>query len=554
VACIGDNTLVAFVDGALDPEGARAVDAHVAACPHCRALLSEIGRSSLVDGARAAAPAGEDDGGQLEAGTVLAERYRIRRFIARGGMGEVYEAQDLELAAPVALKMMLPDVAGDPRAIDRFKREIHLARRVTHPNVCRIFDVGFAASAHGGTRVPFLTMELLAGDTLSEWLHRVVRASRDEAQALAYQLASALQAAHDAGVVHRDFKSANIILVPTGPDGAVRAVVTDFGVARAVAGIDFAATVSGARGIVGSPGYMAPEQLQGLPANVAADIYAFGVVLYEMVTGHLPFEAATPMLTALRRLEHPPTDPRRFVPDLDPRWEAMLLRCLARAPEDRFDSAMAAFAALGSGGAAAQAPGEPPPKAQPWPRPVVPALADTVDARGAKPRRRLRAKLGALATAALLTGVVGVAELVGWWRHEAHAPASQSAPPVAGSSTPTAPPTTATTAATTATTAATTTAATAPATPTAQAAAAVALPLPPAATVIVRSEPAGAAIAVDGRPAGVTPATLSLVLPSELVLTLPGHRPVHRRVTTAGAVDVHLVARPQPAPGRLLDE
>ena len=539
MGCIGDNTLVAFVDGALDPAARAVVESHVAGCPHCRALLSEIGRSSLVDGARAAAP----EGGQLADGALLAERYRIVRFIARGGMGEVYEAEDLELGARVALKMMRPDVAADPRAIDRFKREIHLARRVTHPNVCRIFDVGFAAPGVGAARLPFLTMELLAGDTLSEWLWRVVRLTTDEAMPLARQLASALAAAHDAGVVHRDFKSANIVLVPTA-DGALRAVVTDFGVARASDGLDFAATSSGARGIVGSPGYMAPEQLQGQEATAAADVYAYGVVLYEMVTGHLPFEAATPMLTALKRLEHPPTPPRLHVPELDERWQRVLVRCLEREPAARYASAMEAFAALGGGSATrfvaparARQPGD------------GAALAATVRRSRAESSSQVPAselvarrpaprggRLTALALLALSAGVAGVAWRLGQSRH---APTAAVAPAPAAALPPAPAPTPPTTTPSAATVAATTTPVAAPS---------------PTATVLVRSEPAGAQVSVDGKEVGVTPATLSLVLPRQLVLTLPGYRPARQRVTASGTLDVRLVTRRAPSSKRLLDE
>jgi serine/threonine protein kinase len=538
VACIGENTIVAWVDGSLAEDERVGVEAHVAGCPHCRAVLSEVGRSSLVDGAiPAAAPAG----GAVADGTVLAERYRITRFIARGGMGEVYEAEDLELHAPVALKMMRAEMAADPGAIARFKRETHLARRVTHPNVCRIFDVGFVASEPANLRVPFLTMELLAGETLSEWLLRIVRLTPEEALPLAGQLAAALQAAHDAGVVHRDFKSANIVLVPTREEGGLRAVVTDFGVARASDGLDFAATHSSARGIVGSPGYMAPEQLQGGEATAAADVYAYGVVLYEMVTGHLPFEEKTALLTALKRLEHPPTSPRVHVPELDVVWERVLLRCLARETEARFASVADAYQALGGGAAtrfAMPSVARLPHKGARGHAAAPSPWAPTVAAPGARHARTWLA----LAVAALSSLVVaGVA----WKRHPtAHAQTTTPPAPPASTTVPRVTPT--------------------PATPppaiakapvNAQLPAAATATSPPAAAAtIVRSEPPGARVLVDGQLAGTTPLTLTNAPPFTLQLSLPGYRTIRRHVTATGSVQLRLVTLPATPANRLLDE
>ncbi len=267
---------------------------------------------------------------------VLAGRYRIVRFLAKGGMGEVYEAEDLELRQRVALKTISAHVA-DEVATDRFKREIALARAVTHPNVCRIFDLGqhlLEDPARPGAKVTFLTMELLTGETLSARLKRRSRLQPAEAFPILRQMAAALDAAHQARIVHRDFKSENVLLVPA--EEGLRAVVTDFGVARGAGTADqFASQVTGA-GIVGTPAYMAPEQVEGGPVTAAADIYALGVVLYEMVTGRLPFESENPLTTAVKRLREPPTPPHVHVPDLPPAWERTILRCLERRPERRF--------------------------------------------------------------------------------------------------------------------------------------------------------------------------------------------------------------------------
>ena len=305
------------------------------------------------------APGGRH-GQLLGPGELLAERFRIVQFLGRGGMGEVYEAEDLELGERVALKTIRPELADDDRVLERFKREIHLARQVTHPNVCRLYDLfrHRAPSSPGrlpdltGRRAPgeltFLTMELLGGETLAARIHRDGPLPPALALSVAEQMAAALDAAHRAGVLHRDFKSANVQLLPprTG-EGAPRVVVTDFGLARTAAedGED-GAHLTMLEEMVGTPAYMAPEQVEGLRLGPAADIYALGVVLFELVTGKLPFVAGTALSTAIKRLSEPPPSPRSLRPDLDARWEAAVLRCLARQPGDRFASAGAVVAAL----------------------------------------------------------------------------------------------------------------------------------------------------------------------------------------------------------------
>ncbi len=297
-------------------------------------------------------PARTLSGPVLSAGEVLAGRYRIVRFLAQGGMGEVYEAEDQELRQTVALKTISAHASHvDGAAGDRFKREIALARTVTHPNVCRIFDLGHhqpppVAGGPPPASLDFLTMELLEGETLTDLLRRRERLSTPEALPLVQQMAAALGAAHGAGIVHRDFKCENVFLV-AAPGGAapgatwteqVRAVVTDFGVARGRESVDrFAAQVTGA-GIVGTPAYMAPEQVENGEITAATDIYALGIVIYEMVTGHLPFESENPLTTAVKRLKEAPPPPHVHVPDLPAWWEKAILRCLERQPGDRFAS------------------------------------------------------------------------------------------------------------------------------------------------------------------------------------------------------------------------
>ncbi|HET7292787.1 MAG TPA: protein kinase [Vicinamibacteria bacterium] len=272
----------------------------------------------------------------LGPGHVLAERFKIVSALGEGGMGEVYEAEDLELGERVALKVLRSEQPAGEDAFDLFRREIQLARRVTHVNVCRTYDLfRHRGSSRDGRpmELAFVTMELLRGDTLAERVLRAGRLGTAEARPIVEQIVSGLAAAHHAGVVHRDLKAGNVILVPEG--GGVRAVVSDFGLAHAPA--DAAAT-SPERRIVGTPAYMAPEQVEGRPATPATDVYALGVVMYEMVTGHVPFAGETPLRAALRRLESPPTPPTEHVPGLDPRWVAAIDRCLRRDPRERFGS------------------------------------------------------------------------------------------------------------------------------------------------------------------------------------------------------------------------
>jgi Tol biopolymer transport system component len=279
----------------------------------------------------------------LAPGLLLAERFRIVRFLGQGGMGDVYEAQDLEVGEPVALKMLRAEIAQDERAIERFRSELALARRVTHRNVCRIFDVfrHRPATEDAGRELALISMEMLPGETLAERIHRGGPLPAREALPIVKQMAAALDAAHRAGVIHRDFKSSNVILVPTGAAGQPpRAVVTDFGLAQGIAAREAAsAGESQPTEVLGTPAYMAPEQVSGGAITPSADIYALGVVMYEMATGSCPFQADTPHVTALKRLSDPVISPRMKVPGLDPRWEAVILRCLEREPGQRYPTA-----------------------------------------------------------------------------------------------------------------------------------------------------------------------------------------------------------------------
>lgn len=366
--------------------------------------------------------------GPFEAGSVVAGRYRVVRFLARGGMGEVYEAEDLELKERVALKTVRPEIARDEVMLERFRREIQLSRKVTHPNVCRIFDVAFHRPERSTAATIFLTMEMLPGETLAQRLRGRGPFSPDQALPVLRQMAAALDAAHQAGVVHRDLKPGNVLLVDPGTGswntGAVRAVITDFGLARAAAAAedDQGLTLTAA-GVVGTPAYIAPEQIEGREATAAVDLYAFGIVMYEMLTGKVPFLGDTALSTAVKRLQEPAPSPRLHAPDLDPRWEAVILRLLERDPAARFATASEALAALtaplpqesnaGIAGASAGTSGfsvAPAASAAPA-APLEPA--EPVDpARGLDPRRRRLAVVLVLLIAAAFA--VAYVRLRGW--------------------------------------------------------------------------------------------------------------------------------------------
>jgi len=292
-------------------------------------------------------------------GAVLAGRYRIETYLAAGSMGHVYRAQDITLDAPLAVKTIRPEIASDPASLRRFKQEVLLARSVTHPNVCRIFDIGEDVT----TGVTFLTMELLAGETLAARIKKSGALTPAACLPLVRQMAAALDAAHRAGIVHRDFKSPNVMLVPT--DNGDRVVITDFGLAMAVAagtasvpGADRAtqttepadraedpATRSKVGGIVGTPAYMSPEQVTGKPLGPASDLYALGVVLFEMCTGELPFRGATALEIARAHVTMPPPSPSKLVL-LDDAWEQTILTLLAKDPAKRYATALDAVRAL----------------------------------------------------------------------------------------------------------------------------------------------------------------------------------------------------------------
>lgn len=279
-------------------------------------------------------------------GEVIGKRYQIGRYLARGGMGLVYEATDLESGQKVALKALKPKVADDHVSTLRFYREIELALRIDHPNVCALLDSGSHETPR--TKVEYLVMELLRGETLSELLARKKVLPRESVRTIVIQIANGLAAAHSVGVLHRDLKSGNIIL-HEGREG-MRAVITDFGLARSVRQDSGppSARLTAIGQLMGTPAYFAPELLESKDLTEASDVYSFGVLIFEMLTGTLPFTGSTPLMTALKRLREAPPDPRTLVPDLEPVWVEILKKCLERKLEKRYSSPRDILATLGA--------------------------------------------------------------------------------------------------------------------------------------------------------------------------------------------------------------
>jgi protein kinase-like protein len=309
--------------------------------PSSRPSPSRVSSSSVTS----SSSSGWSGAGRFAAGTILASRYRIVAALGRGGMGEVFRAEDLTLQQEIALKFLPHALTSDPEALERFHREVRVARQVSHPNVCRVFDIGVADDA------PFITMEYVDGEDLSSLLRRIGRFPQDKGLEISRQICAGLAAAHEQGLLHRDLKPANIML-----DGRGRVRITDFGLAS------LAGEVHGADVRAGTPAYMAPEQLEGKEVTFKSDIYALGLVLYEIFTGKRAFDAPTLQELTKQRETSSPTNPSLLVKDLDPLVERVIDRCLAKDPAKRPASALQVAAALPGGDplAAALAAGETP--------------------------------------------------------------------------------------------------------------------------------------------------------------------------------------------------
>jgi predicted Ser/Thr protein kinase len=383
-------------------------------CPSCQAENDFSARICFACG-EALDPALS----RLRPGAVFASRYEILGSLGRGGMGMVYRARDRELGETVAIKVLRPDVARQSVRVEkRFRSEIRLARRVRHRNVCSVYGDG----VDGG--LLYICMELVEGENLARRIRESGALPPNEAWDVVRQVADGLRAIHQAGIVHRDLKTGNLM---TDGDGVVR--VMDFGIAKHQAAGLGGATITATSALMGTPEYMSPEQLRGEQVDFRSDLYAFGVVIYELFTGTLPFRGPTPVATILRQLQDPPNLERwRLPPSLRP----VLARALAKDPSGRPASAAemrqelhgARLACLPDGDAAVS---------------VAPAGTDRPEA--TRPLFLLRARPRA-PLARIAAGVVGVGALAAHLlaasgvrgpaatratRHDAGAPAAASA-------------------------------------------------------------------------------------------------------------------------------
>ncbi|HEV3201370.1 MAG TPA: serine/threonine-protein kinase [Bryobacteraceae bacterium] len=301
-------------------------------CASCGAALQQTGSAAatvaLPESGGSSGPASSSasslDEGRFPAGTILANRYRVIGLLGRGGMGEVYRANDLKLGQPVALKFLAESTAGNARMLARFQAEVRIARQVSHPNVCRVYDIGELEG------YPYISMEYVDGEDLDSLLHRIGRLSGDKAIEMARSLCAGLTAAHDKGVLHRDLKPANIMI-----DARGQVLIMDFGLAGLAGQVEDGEIRSG------TPLYMAPEQLAGTEVSVRSDIYSLGLVLYEMFTGKRAFDDPARRST--------PASASSLVKDIDPAVDRLIHRCLSQEPGLRPPSARAVAAALPGG-------------------------------------------------------------------------------------------------------------------------------------------------------------------------------------------------------------
>ncbi len=260
----------------------------------------------------------------LERGTTFARRFEIIEEIGKGGMGTVYKAYDSKIREFVAIKLLKPEIASDVEVIDRFRNEIKLARQVAHRHVCRMYDLDEEWLSI------YISMEYVPGEDLKSFIRRSGHLNEAKALALARQICEGLSEAHRLGVVHRDLKPQNIMIDREG-----NAKIMDFGIARSL----HTRGATGTGVIIGTPEYMAPEQAEAKDVDHRADIYALGVILFEMVTGRLPFEGETPLSIVLKHRNEPPSDPRTMNAQLSPAMSGVILRCLEKSRDRRYQSA-----------------------------------------------------------------------------------------------------------------------------------------------------------------------------------------------------------------------
>lgn len=327
--CLDDELVVRLAAGLLPIREAQGLLAEVEGCAACRAVLLEAGMA-MSKRHTSAAPLDL----AFEVGARIAQRYDVQRFVGRGGMGEVYEVIDQASGQRLALKSIRLELSSQPEIVARFKQELRLARKVVHPNVCRVFDLGSERSTTG-EQVHFFTLEFIQGEPLASWM-TAQPVPLNTTLRLARQLSSGLASIHAEGIVHRDVKPGNVIVRQLS-DG-VQATLLDFGIARSRDRVEGLQT-TGAGVRLGTPDYMAPEVLRGLGATPKSDLFSLGLVLYQLITGQhpCPNPGTRSALSALGELKPKPIASLRA--DVPSDLERLVLDCLDNDPLARPASA-----------------------------------------------------------------------------------------------------------------------------------------------------------------------------------------------------------------------
>ena len=274
----------------------------------------------------------QSSGSEFSPGAVFARKYRIIEVLGQGGMGRVFKVFDREVEESIALKVIKSEIAADKNIIRRFRNELKVARRISHKNVCRMFDLNREGDTY------FITMEYVSGEDLKSSLRRTGFLGVRKAVLIMRQVCEGLAEAHRKGIVHRDLKPQNIMIDKEG-----NARIMDFGIARTIE----AKGLTNSGGLVGTPEYMSPEQVEGKEVDSRSDIYSLGTILYELVTGRVPFEGNTPMSVALKHVTAAPLEPRKLNGQIPEAISRVILKCMAKERTDRFQTVEDLDAALG---------------------------------------------------------------------------------------------------------------------------------------------------------------------------------------------------------------